>query len=189
MHHQRPNRWRGFTLGVLGSAIGLLAMRLMQQRVGPQLRENVDLGGTEAYPDKVDLDDISVAGQHHQENETSTAAVGRLVYETLTGEEPQSQETQELLSYLVHWGYGLGQGGLYGAMRAAEPNGRGLDLLGGLMFATGLWLLGDELALPVMGLQSGPTAARPVAHVTRLGAHVAYGLTTAAVTQTLNKLL
>ena len=91
-----------------------------------------------------------------------------------------------MLSELVHWGYGLLQGGLYGAARASA---RGLDLEGGVVYAGLLWLIGDELAVPLLGLQGGPTAATPMQHVNRLGAHVAYGLGTAAVTQTLKHLL
>jgi hypothetical protein len=176
-------------IGMIGGAAGLLAMQAYWQKVAPQIKENVNLGGTEAYPPAADLDDISVAGQQHQEDESSTAALGRMIYHAVTGKEPESEETKEQLSNLVHWGYGLLQGGLYGAMRAGNGHSRGLDLLGGAVHATGLWLLGDETAVPLLGLQKGPTAVRPVTHINRYGAHLAYGLTTAATTQLLEKIL
>jgi hypothetical protein len=174
---------------MIGGAAGLLAMQAYWQRVAPQVKENVDLGGREAYPETANLDDISLIGQQHREEESSTAALGRMIYQAITGKEPQSEETKEALSYLVHWGYGLLQGGLYGAARAGNGHSRGLDLLGGAVHATGLWLLGDEAAVPLLGLQEGPTAVRPVGHLNRYGAHLAYGLTTAATTQLLEKMV
>jgi hypothetical protein len=186
---RETNRWRGFFIGMAGSLAGLMAMRAYWQYVAPKIEETVDLGGKNAYPQQADLDNISVVGQQHKEEESSTAALGRMLYQTLTGKEPRSKETKELLSYLVHWGYGLLQGGMYGAMRGANDRGKkhGLDLMGGTAFATGLWLLGDEVAVPMLGLQEGPTAVSPTAHINRLGAHLAYGLATATTTRLLSK--
>jgi hypothetical protein len=109
------------------------------------------------------------------------------MYQSITGKEPETKETKELLSQLVHWGYGILQGGLYGAWR--DGNGRHPDLKSGAVFGTGLWLLGDELTVPALGLQSGPTAVPPQDHLNRLGAHLAYGLATAVTTRVLHKLL
>jgi len=64
-----------------------------------------------------------------------------------------------------------------------------LDILGGPAYAAGLWLLGDELVVPMLGLQSGPTAVPPVQHANRLGAHLAYGLATGVATGLLRRLL
>ncbi len=90
---------------------------------------------------------------------------------------------------MIHWLYGMVQGGMYGAMRGTNSKTHGLDLTGGAAFATGLWLLGDELAVPMLGLQGGPTTVTPADHVNRLGAHLAYGLATTAITRVLNRML
>jgi uncharacterized membrane protein YagU involved in acid resistance len=107
------------------------------------------------------------------------------LYSQVAGKEPETQETKTMLSYLVHWGYGMFQGGLYVALRNDENS---LDLPGAAAYATGLWLFGDELAVPLLGLQPGPTAAPPVQHVNRLGAHLAYGLATSVTTSLLRRL-
>jgi hypothetical protein len=184
---RKPNRWKGLVIGVVSSAAGLAAMDAYWQKVAPKLRENVDLGGKDAYPDSLALDDISVKGQQTKEDEGSTAALGRMIYQSVTGKEPETEETKELLSYLVHWGYGLMQGGVYGTWFAG--NGRSPNLLNGTAFATGLWLLGDELTVPMLGLQEGPTAVDPQSHLNRLGAHLAYGLTTAVTGRLLHAIL
>ena len=73
---------------------------------------------------------------------------------------------------------------MYGALRedAEFP-----DLAGGIAFGAALWLFNDELLVPLLGLQDGPTAAPPVQHVNRLGAHLAYGSATALTTQLLSE--
>jgi hypothetical protein len=172
---------------MIGSVAGLMAMQAYWQKLAVKIEEKVDLNGEDVYPDSVDLDDIAIGEQKYKGQESSTDALGRLMYQSITGKEPETKETKELLSQLVHWGYGILQGGLYGAWR--DGNGRHPDLKSGAVFGTGLWLLGDELTVPALGLQSGPTAVPPQDHLNRLGAHLAYGLATAVTTRVLHKLL
>ena len=59
-------------------------------------------------------------------------------------------------------------------------------ILGAL--GVGLWLFGDEVVMPLSGLAKGPTAYPMELHAHAFGAHVAYGLATAAATQALQQL-
>jgi len=188
-YHDTGNRWKGFVIGAMGSVAGLLAMRWYWAQVAPAVQENVDLGGTDVYPENLDLDDISQVEREPDPDESATAVLGSLAYERVTGSEPETEETRTALSYLTHWGYGMLQGGLYGAARAANGTDKGLDLGGGVAHGLGLWLLGDEVTVPLLGLQEGPTAVAPAGHLNRLGAHLAYGLATAATTQLLRRIL
>jgi hypothetical protein len=165
-------------------------MHFYWQRVAPQLRERVDLGGTDLYPKNLDLDNISKVDRRPDPDESATAVLSSKVYELITGHEPESEAMQTRLSNLTHWGYGILQGGLYGAARATNGSGKGLlDWRGGATHGVGLWLMGDEITVPMLGLQEGPTAVSPVGHINRLGAHLAYGLATAATTQILRRIL
>lgn len=181
------SRSKGFLTGMIGGAAGLLAMRYYWQRVAPEIEHQYgpDTGGadTSVYPKFLSLDrPYAFGGRRYRDGETETAAFGRLLYASLTGREPDAGETKELLSTLVHWGYGLLQGGLYGMRRRkALP----VDLGGGLNNAVRLWLLGDEVMVPMFGLRAGPTAVPPVQHVNRLGAHLFYGWATAVTTKLL----
>jgi hypothetical protein len=181
----KTSLWTGLALGMLGGAVGLLAMRAHSAgaaKVMPKGQQEHQQNESETAQE---LKDISPTGQHHQPGESSTAALGRMFYQGATGKEPNKQ-TKTALSYSVHWGYGLLQGSLYGALR----RGAGFpDIIGGFAFSIGLWLLGDELAVPMLGLQSGPTAEGPRQHANRFGAHLAYGLTTAVATQALLSIL
>lgn len=180
-----PNRWRGFVFGLLGGVVGLVAMDSYWKYVAPQLAsDESSSNGGDGNGQSQALANISLVGKYYREEESSTEALGRLIYESLTGYTPRSPETREALSYLVHWGYGTFQGGMYGALRSQAD---GLDLKGGLLYGTSLWLLGDELAVPALGLQGGPTAVSGVQHLNRLGAHLAYGLGTATATHLLHR--
>ncbi|GIV96116.1 MAG: hypothetical protein KatS3mg057_0773 [Herpetosiphonaceae bacterium] len=169
-------------LGFAGGAAGTLAMRAYWRAVtalkGRDPRKETTRG-------EHALDEIAVVGRQHQPGESSTAAAGRIGYETLTDTEPQAKETKTILSYLVHWAYGSLQGGVYGAVRGRAPLP---DVPGGIAFGTALWILGDEVAVPLLGLSEGPTAFPLNQHIHRFGAHMAYGLSATTVTQLLYRL-
>lgn len=184
------NRWKGLVTGVVGSAAGLLAMHYYFQEVAPKVREEFgpEAGkgpGTDIYPDALDLDRPFIDGRRYRRNESSTDTLGRIFYTRLSGQEP-GPELQNALSYLVHWGYGLLQGGVYGVTRAEAGFP---DLFGGLRFGTRLWFFGDEIFVAALGLQPGPTAVPPAQHANRLGAHWFYGATTAVVSKVLQAIL
>lgn len=165
-------RWRGAVLGMLGSIGGLLAMRVYWQHIGPRVSAWVDVEGDEQKDVDESVNDVSLFGKQFQEDESSTAALGRIIYRGLRGRQPRAKESREMLSYLVHWGYGMLQGGIQGALT------RGTGPVGSLAYATALWFVGDEIVVPMLGLQPGPAAVSVADHLNRLGAHWAYGLGT-----------
>jgi hypothetical protein len=185
MSHQQPNRWKGFVLGALGGVAGVLAMSAYWQAASALAGEDPREASKENNT-RQPLDSISLIGNHHQEGESSTAAMGRIAYRLVTGQEPQSEETKTTLSYLVHWGISMGMSGVYGALQgpAEVP-----DIQGGLALGVGLWLFGDELAMPLLGLTDGPTAYPAALHAHGLGAHLAYGLACSTTTQVLHQLV
>ncbi len=179
MRHHEPNRWKGFVLGALGGVAGVVAMRYYWKAISA-LSGGDPRTQSQGAPATDALDSISLIGKHHQAGESSTAAVGRIAYQTITGKEPESQETKTTLSYIVHWVLSMFMGGVYGAIRgrADVP-----DLRGGLTLGIGLWFFGDELAMPLLGLTKGPTAYPLALHAHAFGAHIPYGLATSATAQ------
>jgi uncharacterized membrane protein YagU involved in acid resistance len=74
----------------------------------------------------------------------------------------------------VHYGYGAAMGALYGGLAEIVPSvGMGL----GIPYATAMWLFGDEVAVPALGLGKPPTATTPAEHAGALSAHFVYGVT------------
>jgi hypothetical protein len=178
------NRWKGFVLGTTGGIAGVLAMSAYWQIVTSATGQDPRKAQkqNETPEDLRWLDDISLLGKNHKDGESSTAALGRLAYRAVTGQEPESEETRTVLSYLVHWIISMGASGLYGALRGQQ---HGIDSRGGMRLAVLLWLLGDELLMPLTGFTDGPTAYPANLHAHGWGAHAAYGLASAAATQLL----
>lgn len=190
-HQDEMSRWKAWVTGVLGSIVGLLAMRYYWQKLAPALQDMAPANLKEPIakmnnPTDDELPFVDAFGHHSKKDETATEAVGRIAYSSVTGEEPESEETKSMLSNQVHWAYGLMQGGMYGLRHrdAGWP-----DISGGVRNGVLLWLIGDEFMVPALGLQGGPKQVSPVQHANRLGAHIAYGLGTAATTQLLRRVL
>lgn len=194
-NEQMTDTSKDLLIGLLGGAAGVIAMDLFSQKIMPMLTQSDEQndeqnaskqkGNGQEQQTEHALDSISVIGEHHRPNESSTAALGRILYHWTTDENPD-KSTKSTLSYLVHWGYGIAQGGVYATMRGPVS---GSDLLGGMAFGSGLWLFGDELAVPMLGLQDGPTAEPISTHANRLAMHLVYGVTTAATVQWLRRMM
>src|SRR5688572_22757144 len=101
MPRSEPNPWKGFVLGALGGIAGIVAMgsywKLASSWSGADPRKE------DANPAPKVLDSISLIGRHYREGESSTAAIGRILFKTSTGKEPAAEETKETLSHVVHW--------------------------------------------------------------------------------------
>lgn len=184
MGAERPDRWKGYVVGLIGGAVGTLAMggywRALQSVLGSDPRSATRAGGPHA------LSDISLIGIHHTDDESSTAAMGRIAYTALAGKPPAAGETTATLSYVVHYGYGTAQGGLFGALSSGQGD---RALAEGAAYGTGMWLVGDELGISLLGLADGPGTYPLSQHVARWGAHLVYGLTVAATTSLLRRLV
>lgn len=93
----------------------------------------------------------------------------RVLHRNLTESEKQ------IAGPAVHYAYGSLIGAMYGGMAELLPiTAAGL----GLPFGFALWLLGDEIAVPALGLGKAPTEYSPEVHADALAAHFMYGATT-----------
>lgn len=160
--------------GLAGGVAGLLAMRYVM-KVGSRFVPESKARGFGKAP----RHDVSIIGRRHRTNEPSTAAIGRMAYTRLTGHEPD-EDTKARLSNGVHWAYGLGMAALYGALRGGRPTSLQRDLASGAAFGATLWVLGDEVMVPLLGLAEGPKATPPEGHLQTLAGHLGYGLATGA---------
>ncbi|GHF47855.1 hypothetical protein HNQ07_002726 [Deinococcus metalli] len=158
--------YRDAVIGVLAGTAGTLLMGQWSTRVAPLIAGDQDTA-VKPQPDK---DVISPLGQEHVPGESSTAALGRHLYQLISHQMPQ-KGTRTALSEAVHWGTGVLGGAAYGAL-AARRQGP----LTGALFGAGLWLVLDETITPLLGLQDGPRGMDARTHANRLGAHLAYGL-------------
>jgi hypothetical protein len=74
----------------------------------------------------------------------------------------------------VHWGYGTLWGAIHGALHGRVPLA---GKLFGVGFGLGLFLFGDELAVPLLRLAPPPQQVPVKTHLSALAAHLVYGTT------------
>ena len=86
-----------------------------------------------------------------------------------------SDSEKKIAGPAVHYAYGSLVGALYGGLTEIFPSaGMGF----GLPFGAALWLLGDEIAVPALGLGKGASEVPADKHADALASHFCYGITT-----------
>lgn len=164
--------------GLAGGALGLVAMRFAMQGTKKAL-EKLDSSGEDGEDGDGREDGeeyISLTGFHAREGESATGALARVVYERATGH-ALDEEREETAGEWVHRGYGEAVGLTY----AMLATGRGWGVKGGTLYGVLLWLLGDEVMVPLLGLSKKPTSYGLDGHLPALVGHLAYGAALGAV--------
>lgn len=90
---------------------------------------------------------------------------------------------RHVLPLLVHLAAGSVTGAVYGSVAGRVPavrTGRGS------LFGAAVWLGGDEIAVPLLGLSPRPADVPIRVHAYTLATHLAYGLVTDRVTSALS---
>ena len=89
-----------------------------------------------------------------------------------------SAEGKKTAGPLVHYAYGTGIGALYGGLaQRYKTTTSGF----GSAYGAAAWVLGDEVAVPVLGLGKKPGETPASQHFQALAAHVVYGVTLESV--------
>jgi uncharacterized membrane protein YagU involved in acid resistance len=93
----------------------------------------------------------------------------------------QDRETRHWRSTVIHREYGIFWGGVFGGLRDRVPL---VGMTCGVAFGLGLWLIGDEVLMPAMGLTPPSTEFPWQNHARAAANHLAYA-GTLGVTHTL----
>lgn len=84
-----------------------------------------------------------------------------------------SSKQRQKAGTAIHWSYGVMLGVAYAVL--ARRFGHA-SVLTGAAFGAGLWAIGDEIVVPLLGLGPKPQRLPVSAHAKTLGTHVAYGI-------------
>jgi putative membrane protein len=83
-----------------------------------------------------------------------------------------SKDQKKKAGPIVHYAYGALMGAVYGAIAEMAPAAtKGV----GTAYATAVWLGGDEIGVPALGLSKAPTAYPASVHINGLATHLVYG--------------
>jgi putative membrane protein len=110
-------------------------------------------------------------------DEPATVRAASMVAEPLLGRGMSRQE-KDVGGSIVHYAFGATVGAVYGcASEMYRDATRGF----GLAYGCAVWLIADEIGLPLMGLSKGPTAYPIQRHAGALASHLVFGLTVECV--------
>ena len=101
-------------------------------------------------------------------------------------EHPLDDETKEIASETIHWGFGALTGAAYGALAEFYPAATAKE---GASFGIALMTLTHEKALPAMGLSAEPEDQTFREKSSEAASHVLYGVVTEKVRGIVRKML
>jgi len=122
---------------------------------------------------------------HGGEEEDATVKTACKVSSALLHHE-LSDEEKKAAGPVVHYAYGAGIGALYGGLaqkQAAATSGFGAG------YGAAVWAIGDEIAVPALGLGKKPAETPASQHLQYLAAHLVYGVTLEGVRRLALKVL
>jgi len=167
----------GIVAGLIG---GLVATWVMSEFQG-RWSKAVDGYESPSADGRHDARDWQERNDDLNANELAAQAVA-----TRTIDRPLTREELEIAAPAVHYAFGGTMGAVYGALAEVSPAVRAL---GGTGWGTAVWIGGDEIAVPLLGL-SRPNADYSLeAHAQSFAAHLVYGLTTEFVRRGVRALL
>ena len=163
--------WKGMVAGLAG---GLLASWTMNQFQAAWTR--IAEGTEKSHGAQSMQPSEGSHGEQAQdtgEQDDATVETAKAISENVFGHELQESE-KEPAGAAVHYAFGTLSGGLYGALAELTPQ---VTTAAGLPFGAGVWLLADEVSVPLLGLSKGPTEYPVSTHAYALASHLVYGMT------------
>lgn len=122
--------------------------------------------------------------QERTEGQNATEVAAQKIAEA-TLDRPLTRKELSVAAPAVHYAFGAAMGAVYGGLAeviSANP-------LTGAAFGTLVWAVGDEIAVPALGLSRAPESYTPDAHAQALASHIVYGVTTDIVRRGVRKVL
>lgn len=153
---------RNVLAGLAGGLLGAWAMECMQNAIGAVSKDQggADGGGGQQY--------------RQPESEPATYKAADAVAEAVASRDVP-REYKPAAGALVHYAFGGAVGAIYGAAAARTPD---VTTWAGLPFGATVWLIADEIGVPLAGLAKKPTEYPLSDHATAFATHLVFGLTT-----------
>lgn len=185
---RETNAWKGLAAGIAGGLAASFVMNRFQM-MWSRRSEGIEKahgaqslkpgGGHEA------VDEIRRAPRaNSKEQEDATEKIADAVSEKILHRRLAKDE-KESAGTVVHYIYGTATGAMYGVAAEYVP---AIGAGAGLPFGAAVWLVADEMVVPLLGLAEDPPEYPLSTHVYSLCSHLIYGLTTEAVRRALRKI-
>lgn len=166
----RGQAYKGLLSGLLGGLVACWAMNqwlALWQRVVE--RESTTRRGQPVVGQGGQLSQEGPDERQPPTMHAAAALVHRLFLYVPTDSEKQR------VGQALHYTFGTATSALYGSLAEAFPV---LTTAAGIPFGMVVWLLADEIAVPILGLSKPPAQQKRSTHLYAFTAHCLYGLTT-----------
>jgi uncharacterized membrane protein YagU involved in acid resistance len=152
--------WKGLLSGLVAGGAATCAMTIYQVKSQEWIKRRPSASGPRQLPS---------VQPHSQEN--PTIAMADRISRAVRGRDVHAGHRQ-LAGNIVHYAFGILQGGIFGLISESVPLSPPLR---GLAYGTLLWGAVDETALPALGLARWWPDYPAAVHANALGAHLVYG--------------
>lgn len=171
MREDNVSVWKGIVAGLAGGLVASWTMNQFQA-AWTRLAENAEKphGAQSMKPSEGSK---GSQGGDSKEQDDATVETAKAISENVFGHELQESEKKPA-GAAVHYAFGAASGGVYGAVAEVVPQ---VTTAAGLPFGSAVWLLGDEITVPLLGLAKPPTEYPLSTHVYALASHLVYGAT------------
>jgi len=163
MYNGDRNVWKGLLAGIAGGVAAAWVMNQFQtgwsKAAGKLQYSKTPQGEQERHTEDSDAEDATMK------------TVGK-ISETFFGRQ-LSRDEKKRLGPVVHYAFGAGVGGFYGAAAELVPQ---TTLGAGLPYGAAVFVGADEIAVPAFGLSKQPKEYPASAHIYGLASHLVYGL-------------
>lgn len=163
--------WKGLAAGAIG---GLFASWMMNQYQAA--KEKVSESWEENNPRKrsgqQQKQSQGAETGSQSEDEDATIKMAELLSEKVLHRKLSSEEKKKA-GPVVHYAYGALAGGMYGAAAEIVP---AVKKGGGTLFATALFVGGDEVGTWKLGISQSPVVYPLSVHANAFASHLVYGL-------------
>jgi len=151
--------------GMAGGLVASFAMERFQRALG---QISPEIGGVPG-----------AGGQQYRrpQSEPSTYKAADVLSRSVTGE-PMARENKPAGASAIHYAFGGAVGAIYGAAAVENPD---IAAWGGVPFGASVWLIADEMGMPLVGLAKPPSEHPFEDHAATFASHLVFGVTTEAV--------
>src|SRR6266404_4339273 len=165
--------WKGTAAGAVGGLVGSWVMN----EFSPVIEKIVSTAGNGLQQKQ--------KANSEQQPEDPTQTTAEKISEVVAGIR-LSKEQKKKGGTIVHYGFGALMGAVYGAAAEILPP---VTSLAGLPYGAALFVGVDEVALSILGLAKMPNEYPLSSHLSGLGQHLVYGVTTELVRRTVRNRL
>jgi uncharacterized membrane protein YagU involved in acid resistance len=163
---------RGTMAGMIGGLVAAYAMNQFQAAFKSPPRKEQPRGAASKGTSTGDTE-ARASRQQQEGGADATVKTAQAISRNLFDHDLSDREKQ-IAGPAIHYAYGVVVGGLYGGLAEIWPT---LSAGLGMPYGAVLWAIGDEVAVPALGLSQPPTKYPLATHADALSTHFVYGIT------------